>query len=375
MNPRDFILSRSGRARRTREGYWSYHPDPLPPPLEWSPAMLAALSDAERSLGQLAATTRLLSEHDTFATLLDAQEAVCSCRIDGFAVPLSDLLQSIHSLASTQPDLSEIACARNCYQALSRLRRAPANYSVSLLLSLHALVFPHDSEAGAFRTEQNWIGPPGSTLEAAAFVPPPPERLERGLDQLASFITSETRLPGIIRLALAHYQFEALHPFPKGNGRLGRLLAAALPIYFPDGQLPLLYLSDQLLARRQDYFDLLLAVSQRSAWEEWLVFFLEAAAASAQVTMQRLNALQELKQEYQQMVSSARNAPRLGRLLDFAFSQPVFTVRGAEAALGVNFAVAQRYANQLEAYGVIEETTGQARNRIYRLAGILDILI
>jgi Fic family protein len=378
MNPRDFILSRSGAARRTRDGYWAYLPDPLPPLLDWSPALLTALSDAERSLGELAATTRLVPGYGSLAPLLDTHEAACSCEIDMLTASLPALLQSLYIPGSPLDDQPGIVAWRAYHEALTAIRSRPVNFSTANLTNLHSQMMGRGiaaPEAGHVRSHQNWVGPPGSSLETATFVPPPPERLERGLEQLESFINSETRLPGIVRLALAHYQFEALHPFPSGNGRLGRLLASSLPIYMQDLDHPLLPISEYLLTHRQQYFDMLLAVSQRSAWEEWLVFFLTAVTSSARKSTDRLAALQDLYQRYQETIAPARTSARLERMLDFAISQPLFTIRQAEAALGVNFAVAQRYVNQIEAYGIVEEITGQARNRIYRLRGILDILI
>jgi Fic family protein len=231
-----------------------------------------------------------------------------------------------------------------------------------------------ESTPGQFRTSQNWVGPPGSTLETAPFVPPPASRLLPLLSQLETYTATSTRLPPLIQVGLVHYQLAALHPFTNGNGRTVRIFTSALLNAWGGLPHPLLHLSAYLDRNRGSYFDRLMAVSRKSAWEAWLSFFLAGVTAEAYETRDRLHNLNNLREGYHQATAGNRAAARLTAVIDHLFTQPVADINQVAAAIGVNYPVAQRYIQQLEAAGIVREITGQARNRLYCAERILETI-
>jgi len=227
---------------------------------------------------------------------------------------------------------------------------------------------------GDFRRSQNWIGPAGSTLETAPYVPPPVEEMLAALGVLENFIHAPSDLPPLLRLGLIHYQFEAIHPFLDGNGRVGRLLVALLLSAWQLLPQPLLYLSAYFESNRRDYYDLLLAVSQRAAWEDWLLYFLEGVKQQSLDAVDRISRLQALRVRYQAQFQTRRAPARLLRVIDLLFAQPVLTARQVESALEINFPSAQRLIDQLVQAGLLREITGGRRNRVYRADEVLKIL-
>ena len=195
--------------------------------------------------------------------------------------------------------------------------------------------------------------------------------MQEALGAFERFLHTSSVLPPLIRLGLIHYQFEAIHPFLDGNGRIGRLLITLLLCAWNLLTEPLLYLSAYFEAHRQAYYDLLLAVSQRGSWEEWLVFFLRGVAIQSRDAVARSEQLLDLREQTRQQLQTARASARLLQVVDLLFAQPVLTVRQVEAALDVNFSTAQRYVTQLEEVGLLREVTGQARNRVYRADEVL----
>jgi Fic family protein len=237
-----------------------------------------------------------------------------------------------------------------------------------------------ENAASELRRSQNWIGGAkeqrlaGSTLETAPYVPPPVEEMLAALSALENFIHAPSDLPPLLRLGLIHYQFEAIHPFLDGNGRVGRLLVALLLSAWQLLPQPLLYLSAYFESNRRDYYALLLAVSQRAAWEEWLLYFLEGVKQQSLDAVNRIDRLQALRVQYQAQIQARRSPARLLRVVDLLFAQPVITTRQVETALEINFLGAQRLIDQLIQAGLLREITGGRRNRVYRADEILKIL-
>jgi len=225
--------------------------------------------------------------------------------------------------------------------------------------------------AGEFRRSQNWIGAPGSALADATFVPPPPAEMMDALAALEAFMHAPATLPPLIRLGMIHYQFEAIHPFLDGNGRMGRLLIAVLLCAWDLLPQPLLYLSAYFEAHRQRYYDLLLAVSQRGAWQEWLCFFLDGVAEQAEDAVERAGRLQQLREEYRSQVQSSAAAARMLHVVDLLFAHPLITTKQVADALSVAFVQAARYVDALVAQGMLREITGKARGRVYQADAIL----
>jgi len=214
---------------------------------------------------------------------------------------------------------------------------------------------------GEFRRSQNWIGPPGSTI-----VPPSVDEMHQALDALEKFIHAPSDIPQLVRAGLFHYQFEAIHPFPGGNGRVGRLLVILLLIERGLISQPLLYLSAYFEAHRLGYYDRLLAVSQRGEWENWLLFFLKGVSSQSIDAIARIERLGQLRAAYQERLRTERVSARLLQTLDVLFERPILNIRQLEAALDVPYRTAQRYVERLEEIGILREVTSQARNRLYR---------
>jgi Fic family protein len=382
MDPKVFGDSPSGRLVRAPTGYWAFVPHALPPVLTWTPTVVAALSDADRALGELAGLGRsLLNPHLLIAPFV-RREAVLSSRIEGTQASLSDLYayEAVQKTAvqltmfKRRPDVHEVY---NYVQALEygldRLQSLPL--SLRLIREIHARLMEgvrgEHGTPGAFRRSQNWIGPPGCSLEDATLVPPPVPEMKEALGAFEKYLHAPSGLPPLVRLGLVHYQFEAIHPFLDGNGRIGRLLITLLLCAENLLSEPLLYLSAYFETHRQTYYDLLLAVSQQGAWEAWLVFFLQGVIAQARDAVARARRLQDLRERYREQFQAERAAGRLLQTVDLLFARPVMTMPQISEALGVNYATATRYINRLEDAAILREISGRARNRVYRADEVL----
>ncbi|HUH96935.1 MAG TPA: Fic family protein [Anaerolineales bacterium] len=371
MKPGDFHSSKAGQAIRTQNAYWAFIPAPLPPDLEWLPTLITALSDAERELARL--TT--LAGNFPFPRLLVQpfirREAVLSSRIEGTRASLTDLYNyESAQLSFPEPD-NDVREVHNYVLALDygleRLKSLPV--SLRLIRELHARLLDGvrggQLTPGKFRRTQNWIGPAGSTIKTATYVPPPVDEMLDALSAMEKFIHANTDLPALVRAGMIHYQFEAIHPFLDGNGRVGRLLVILLLREWGVLPQPLLNLSAYFERYRQEYYDHLPAVSQRGKWEEWLRFFLRGITAQAQDGVFRMTRLQGIRTRYEELVRADRNPQRMAAVIDFMFSRPILTLRQLESALDIPYMAAKRYIDKLVEAGVLQETTGYARNRVF----------
>ncbi len=380
MDPTKFQAATSGKVIRHPQGYWAFLPAALPPALTFSPSLVSALSVADRALGELKGLGGALVNPHLLIRPLARREAVLSSRIEGTRASLDDLLAYEATQLSFLETGSDVREVHNYVRALEygqeRIHTLPI--SLRLVRELHAKLMEGVRgdiwTPGEFRRSQNWIGPAGSTLETAPYVPPPVDEMLAALSALENFIHAPSNLPPLIRLGLIHYQFEAIHPFLDGNGRLGRLLVALLLSAWQLLPQPLLYLSAYFESNRRDYYDLLLAVSQRGVWEDWLLYFLEGVKQQSLDAVDRISRLQTLRTQYQAQIQARRAPARLLRVVDLLFAQPVITTRQVETALETNFLGAQRLIDQLIQAGLLREITGGRRNRVYRADEILKIL-
>lgn len=374
-----FRESPAGRVVRAESGYWAFVPNPLPPKIEWSSRLISALSTADRSLGELAGIGRTTENPHLLIVPFMRKEAVLSSAIEGTQASVSDLYAYEAEQLSFLERPTEVKEVYNYVRAmergLERLKSLPV--SLRVIRELHAdLMWGVRGEYGTpgeFRRSPNWIGPPGCTLENATYVPPPPGEVVDAMGALEKFLHASAPLPPLIRLAMMHYQFEAIHPFIDGNGRVGRLLISLLLCEWGLLPEPLLYLSAYFEANRDRYSDLLLAVSQRGSWEDWLVFFLEAVALQSRDARLRLGRLQGLHREYRSRYQ-AKGPARMLQVIDFLFARPVLSVSQLSSRLAVQFPVARRYIQRLEEDEVVVEITGKGRNRLYLARGIMDAI-
>ncbi len=358
-------------------GFSAFLPAPLPPALEWTPPLLQALSEADRTLGQLAGEGRRLPNPHLLIRPFVRREAVLSSRIEGTQATLGELLaaEAGASVDRSPEDLREVG---NYVVALEygipRLSELPL--CIRLVRELHEKLMMGvrggQAAPGRLRAIQNWIGRPGSTPATARFVPPPPEEVENCLAAWERFL-HESELPPLVTAALMHYQFEAIHPFLDGNGRVGRLLVTLFLIERKILSSPLLYLSAFFEASRRDYYELLLAVSQRGAWNEWLLYFLNGVTLTSDDAIGRSARIVALLDEWRVKAASGKTDAPL-RLLDLLAKNPFVTVTGVAGKLGLAFTTAQRAIQRLEQIGVLHQQGEAQRGRVYCARRILEVL-
>ncbi|MEA2563534.1 MAG: hypothetical protein QOH06_5038 [Acidobacteriota bacterium] len=365
----------NGRTVRTPEGYLAFVPAPLPPELTWTPGLVRALSDADRSLGRLAGEGARLPNPHLLLRPFIRREAVLSSRIEGTQASLGELLaaEAGASVERSPADLREVA---NYVVALEygveRLRSLPL--SLRLLRELHARLMEGvrggQATPGEFRRSQNWIGPPGSRPENATYVPPPPAEMMEALDSLERFL-NDTTLPPLVQAALLHYQFEAIHPFLDGNGRVGRLLITLFLLERSLLPAPLLYLSAFFEATRPDYYGRLLGVSQRGEWNAWIEYFLTGVARQAEDAVSRASRINGLLDQWR---SSFAGLPSTVDLVNLLGENPYWTISGLARRLEVAYTTAQRAVQRLEAGGILLPLTDARRDRVFCARAILEIL-
>lgn len=373
----EFFDSPTGQVVRTIDDAWAFVPNSLPPTLTWTSDLISDLSKADRALGELAGLGRTLVNPNLLIRPFMRREAVLSSRIEGTQATLEDLYAyegEQLSLFEPPHDVEEVHnYVRALEYGLERLEEFPL--SLRFIREIHARLMEgvrgQEMTPGEFRRRQNCIGPPRCSLAEATFVPPPVPQMREALDAFERFLYDNLGLPPLVRLGLIHYQFEAIHPFLDGNGRVGRLLIILLLCAWELLPEPLLYLSAYIEAHRRTYYELLLAVSQEGAWEAWLRFFLQGVAEQSQDALVRAGRLQNLRERYREQFQTKRTAARLLQVVDLLFDQPLVTVNQVAKALDVHFASANQYVQQLEETGVLREITGQARNRVYRADEVL----
>ena len=367
----------SGRWIKTLKGYRAFHPDPLPPKLNWTPKLVRALSDADQLLGRLAGEGRRLPNPHLLIRPFVQREAVFSSRIEGTQSTLGELLASDAGavVARSPEDLREVGnYVAALEHGIARLKTLPL--SVRLVRELHEKLMTgvrgHHATPGELRRSQNWIGPPGSTLTQATYVPPPHEEMLDYLGAWEEFLHDES-LPPLVQTALMHYQFEAIHPFLDGNGRVGRLLITLLLMQRGVLPLPLLYLSAFFEATRRVYYDSLRAVTERSAWEDWLLYFFNGVARQSEDALSRAERINQQLDQWRKHVSGTGTGVAL-RLLDLLGTNPFITVRKAEAQLGVAFNTAATALRRLVGLRIVKQVGDARRDRVYCAQALLDIL-
>jgi Fic family protein len=303
---------------------------------------------------------------------------VLSSRIEGTIATITDLaLFEVDSKAPAARDAREVFNYVESLELATDPDRA-LPLSLRLIRDLHRILMTgvrgNIATPGQFRRSQNWIGPAGCVLNDATFVPPPVDEMQAALHELESYLHSNDPLPPLIRIALVHYQFEAIHPFLDGNGRIGRLLVSLLMQEWGLLPSPLLYLSAFFESRRADYYKTLLSVSTNGAWEVWIKFFLEGVSTESRDVIARARQLTELREEYHRRVEVTRASALLLRLVDHLFERPAISISGAKGLLGVTFRAASQNVQKLVAAGILTEMTGRERNRIYAASEILALL-
>ena len=377
MNPKDFRAPAAGKVIRTRTGYAAFVPAPLPPDLAYDPDLVLLLSRADAALSELSGVGRHLPNPHLLIAPYVRREAVLSSRIEGTRTSLSELLMDEAGVLPREGDPDDVREVRNYVTALEygvrRLKSLPL--SLRLVRELHARLMKgvrgDRATPGEFRRSQNWIGRPGSTPETATYVPPPPQEMQEALWVWEKFLHERSRVPDLIQCGLIHEQFEAIHPFLDGNGRVGRLL---IPLFLIErGRLsqPLLYLSAYIEEHRQDYYDCLQGVRTDGDWNSWLRFFLTGVAETAQEGVRQACNLMELRERFR---AQLRERPKALGLLDALFVNPFVSVARAARILKVSNPTARQAVQVLQDCGMLEEITGREWNRLYLARPILNAI-
>jgi Fic family protein len=366
-----------GRLTRQRGGYSAFVPDPLPPSLEWTPALVRVLSDADRAVGTLAGEGARLPNPHLLIRPFVRREAVLSSRIEGTQATLGELLAAEAGAAvkRSPADLREVA---NYVVALEygikRLRELPL--SLRLVKELHAHLMEgvrgNTAQPGEFRRIQNWIGPQGCTLANATYVPPPPAEMREALGAWEQFLHDRS-WPPLVHMGMAHSQFEAIHPFLDGNGRVGRLLITLSMIERGILPAPLLYLSAFFEATRRQYYSHLLGVTQRGDWQVWLEYFLNGVARQAEDASSRAARVTELLSKWKRAVSGSSSRAAT-ELIDLLAENPFWSVGRIAERLGVAFTTAQRAVDTLVRRRILTKVGTARRDRVFVAKAILDIL-
>jgi Fic family protein len=335
------------------------------------------LSDADRLIGKLAGEGGRLPNPHVLMRPFARREAVLSSKIEGTQATLGELLAAEAGIAveRSPDDLREVG---NYVVALehgmARLKELPI--CVRLIKQLHEKLMTgvrgHHANRGEFRKIQNWIGQPGCTPETASFVPPPPDEVEPCLAAWEKFL-HESDLPPLITIALAHYQFEAIHPFLDGNGRVGRLLITMFLMERRILPAPLLYLSAFFEAARREYYDGLRGVSERGAWQEWIEYFLLGVARMSEDAVNRAGRINAKLAEWQKSVAGESTKTPM-RVVELLAANPFITAKGSVEKLGIAFTTAQRAIERLERLGIVQQAGTAKRDRVYCAKAMLDIL-
>lgn len=366
-----------GKHVRVPSGYTAFVPDSLPPRLHWTPELVRALSDADRRVGRLAGEGGRLPNPHLLLRPFVRREAVLSSRIEGTQATLGELLAAEAGAAveRSPEDLREVGNYVTALEyGIRRLKKLPL--SLRLIRELHGKLMTgvrgNLATPGEFRHSQNWIGPAGCTLANATYVPPPPEEMMACLGQWETFLHDRS-LPPLVQVALAHYQFEAIHPFLDGNGRVGRLLITLFLVERGILPTPLLYLSAFFEATRRDYYDHLLSVSTRGEWPAWLQYFLNGVARQSEDALSRAERINSLLMKWRKAVSGTASTAPLA-LVDMLAANPYLTIKRAARQLGVAFTTAQRAVGRLESSSIVKEISKGKRDRVYCATAILNIL-
>ncbi len=372
---------RAGKYIKQVEGYRAFIPAPLPPqpPITMDAELTRLLSEADHALGRLDGVTSILPNPDLFVSMYVRHEAVLSSQIEGTQSTLEDVLQfEMDAKGQEHPkDVEEVVnYVRSMNHGLKRLDSLPLSLRLIREIQEKLLqgVRGANRTPGEFRRSQNWIGPANCTLATATFVPPPVHDMQEALANLEKFLHDEKTYPTLIQCGLAHAQFETIHPFLDGNGRVGRLLITFLLCQRGILKYPLLYLSHYLKFHRAEYYDRLMAIRNDGNWEGWLKFFLKGVGEVSRSATETARKILELRQKHQALIrDKASNQTNAGLLLDYLFEQPIVNVRLVEEHVKCAFVTADKLVKQFEELGIVKEVTGGQRNRRYEYSPYLAL--
>jgi Fic family protein len=387
VKPEDFAVSQFRRVSKVGKGiesYWAFIPHPLPPDIGYDHELVSTLSRADRSLAELAGVGRHIANPNLLIRPFVKREAVLSSRIEGTQANMAELYAfeagqlPLPGFTRSVPasDVQEVANYVAALEyGLTRIETLPI--SLRLMKEVHERLMRgvrgHHATPGDFRRTQNWIGAPGCTLNGATYVPPPVPEMHEALAALEGYLHLDDAYAPLIRLAFVHYQFEAIHPFIDGNGRVGRLLLTLLLVHWNLLPMPLLYLSAYFEKHRERYYAHLLDVSQRGTWRAWVLFFLEGVAEQSVDALSRAKQLNDLQNDWRTRLTHARTSALTLRLAELLFEHPVLTIPQAEQALGVTYRTAKLNVDKLIEAEILVHAGQSTSGKVFVAREILHI--
>lgn len=376
--------NRAGTYIQQRYGYKAFIPQPLPPKpqVQMDEKLYTTLSQADRALGRLDGSIQTLPAPDLFILMYVRKEAVLSSQIEGTQSSLDDLLEAEAQVLRTKRprDVDEVInYVHAMNHGLARLKDLPV--SVRLIREIHELLLSgvrgQERQPGELRQSQNWIGPFGGTLSTAVFVPPPPDEVPKAMSDLERFMHTDKTTPILVKIGLVHAQFETIHPFLDGNGRVGRLLISFLLCERDILQKPVLYISHYFRQHRQKYYDKLQAIRDSGDWEGWLVFFLTAVTEVAHEATDTARRIVELRERDRACVTErfGRATSNGLKVLESLYSRPLISVNNIVELTDVSFMAANTLMKRFVESEILEEITGYSRNRLFRYSEYVDLFV
>lgn len=383
MDLNGFKSTRAGKVIKTDRDYSAFIPHPLPPEIKYSTELINLLAEANRHLGNLNGVGALLPNPNLLIVPYMRREAVLSSKIEGTQTSLSDLFyfeaarREEQKVEAQKTDVLEVVnYVKAMDYGLKRLKELPI--CLRLMREIHAILMKdvrgQHLTPGEFRRSQNWIGPAGCTLNDAAFVPPPVHEMNEALGELDKFLHNRDNIPGLIQCALIHYQFESVHPFLDGNGRIGRLIITLFLCEREFLGYPMLYLSAFFEKYRREYYDRLISVSQRGEWEEWISFFLRAIIVQSKDAAENSKAILGLLESYRERIQEKRTSIYVTKLLDELFKNPYVTIPRAAVKLKTSFHTANAAIEKLKKTNILVEITDKQRGKVYCAKELLNLL-
>ncbi|MCJ7496813.1 MAG: Fic family protein [candidate division Zixibacteria bacterium] len=377
-----FKKSQAGKPIKTEKGYWAFVPNPLPPAIAYTKELVALLSEADRQLGNLSGVGALLPNPDLLITPYIKREAVLSSKIEGTQTSLSDLFyfeaanKEEKRRETERTDVLEVVNYVSAINdGIKRLKELPL--CLRLIREIHKELMRgvrgEHLTPGEFRRSQNWIGAPGCTLNEAEFIPPPVQEMNEALKDFEKFLHDRENFPGLIQCALIHYQFEAIHPFLDGNGRIGRLLITLFLCERKYLVYPLLYLSSFFEKYRSEYYDRLMAVSEKGEWEEWIKFFLRGVAVQSKDAVENSRSILNLLEKYRKLIQQQRTSIYVLKLLEEIFLNPFVTVPYAAKKLETTYPTAKSAIQRLKEAKILFEVTDKRWGKVFCAKELLEL--
>jgi len=371
-----------GRFVKQEGGYRAFIPESLPPtlPIEYSKQIQSILSEADRALGRLDGIITVLPNPNPFLAMFVKKEALLSSQIEGTQASLEGVLEFEAGMLPEE-NINEIKEVVNYVKALNygveRLQDFP--FSLRLIKEIHKILISGTrgklKTPGEFRKSQNWIGPPGASLNEATYVPPPPDKILSFMSNLEKYFYSKDKNPPLIKSAVIHSQFETIHPFLDGNGRIGRLLIVFFLLWKKALKKPILYISFYFKKNRKEYYNKLMEVRNTGVWNSWLEFFLRGVietAEEATETAREIIALKDgiIKKLYENSISSIYAV----RIIDLLFEKPLISTNEISKKIKISKQTANTMINKFEKIGILKEITGKKRYKKFQFVDYVNII-